>query len=114
MSSTASLKVGTDRSSETSSHSREATTFQNETASGWQTVLFDKAVTITPGTEYTASYHTTTGYYAVDLNGFADGLVAAPLRVPATGAVYRYGNGGEAPTATGKHNYWVDVLFVAQ
>ncbi|MEU4695277.1 DUF4082 domain-containing protein [Actinoplanes sp. NPDC023714] len=89
-------------------------TFQDETASGWQTVLFDKAVTITPGVEYTASYHTTTGYYAVDLNGLADGLVAAPLRVPATGAVYRYGNGGEAPTATGKHNYWVDVLFVKQ
>ena len=35
-------------------------TFINETASGWQEVLFGNPVQITAGTTYIASYHTTT------------------------------------------------------
>lgn len=93
---------------------RATATFGNESASGWQTVLFDQPVTIEANTTYTASYHTTVGYYAVDGNGLAAGLDNSPLHVPAGGAVYRYGAGGEAPTAGSNHNYWVDVLFSAE
>jgi hypothetical protein len=88
--------------------------FTGETATGWQTALFSQPVTITAGTVYTASYHTTVGYYAVDLNSFTTGLDEAPLNVPTGGGVYRYGTGGVAPTSNVNHNYWVDVLFAAQ
>jgi hypothetical protein len=89
-------------------------TFTDETSAGWQTVEFDQPVTITANTVYTASYHTSVGYYAVDLNGFSAAHDRSPLHVPAGGAVYRYGSGGVAPTAAVSHNYWVDVLFAPQ
>ena len=39
-------------------------TFTNESASGWQEVLFNTPVAITANTTYVASYHSPTGYYA--------------------------------------------------
>jgi hypothetical protein len=95
----------------TSAGTRLATgTFTGETAAGWQTLLFSSPVTVTAGTTYVASYSSTAGYYAVDLNTFASGLDRAPLHVPADGARYHYGSG--FPDSTAAHNYWVDVLFV--
>ena len=41
-------------------------TFGTESACGWQTVTFATPVSITAGTTYIASYHTTTGNYAVN------------------------------------------------
>ncbi|WP_204003155.1 DUF4082 domain-containing protein [Virgisporangium aurantiacum] len=86
-------------------------TYVTETASGWQTVLFDTPVTVTVGATYTVSYHTNTGHYALTLNGFASPYSRGPLSVPAGGAVYSYGS-TVWPTASSNHNYWVDVVFV--
>jgi hypothetical protein len=86
-------------------------TYETETASGWQTVLFDMPVTVTVGATYTVSYHTNTGHYALTLNGFASPYSRGPLSVPAGGAVYSYGPTAW-PTASSNHNYWVDVVFV--
>ncbi len=85
-------------------------TFQHETASGWQTLLFDQPVTIAANTTYVASYHTTRGYYAADINGYSSGTQSGALSVEAGGGLYRYGSSG-FPTGTSNHNFWVDVYF---
>src|SRR3954453_2929749 len=55
-------------------------TFANETASGWQQVLFSSPVSISPNTTYVASYHAPNGHYAEDDNSFASsGVDNAPL-----------------------------------
>jgi hypothetical protein len=73
-------------------------------------VTFTTPVTITAGVTYVASYHTTVGQYAVNVNGFASGLDSGPLHVPAAGGAFRIGAG--FPDQTSPHNYWVDVTFV--
>jgi hypothetical protein len=90
-------------------------TFTNETASGWQTVLFDTPIAITAGTTYVASYYTTSGHYAVNRNYFNSQYSSGPLRVAANGGVYRYGNSSAFPNSSYQgSNYWVDVLFVPE
>ena len=85
-------------------------TFADESESGWQQVLFTQPVAITAGTTYVASYSTTVGFYAADINAFATvGVDRPPLHVPAFGGVYRYGAG--FPDSSVRHNYWVDVMF---
>jgi hypothetical protein len=84
-------------------------TFAGETTSGWQTLTFAAPVAITAGTTYVASYYTSVGFYSANLNAFTSGLDRAPLHVPATGAVYRYGSG--FPDSSANHNYWVDIVF---
>ena len=88
-------------------------TFSGESASGWQTAYFSSPVTITAGTPYVASYHTTVGQYSLSINAFASALDRAPLHVPIGGARYTYGDGGAFPNNAADHNYWVDVSFVA-
>jgi hypothetical protein len=88
-------------------------TFANETASGWQTLTFSQPVAITPGNAYIVSYHTTVGFYSVNLNYFTSGYDNVPLHVPSTGSVYRYGAANLFPNNTSRHNYWVDVVFIA-
>jgi hypothetical protein len=85
-------------------------TFINESASGWQTLVFDQPVTITANTEYVASYHTTSGRYAVDLNEFATTVDHGSLTVEPGGGVYRYG-ASDFPNGATNHNFWVDVYF---
>ena len=87
-------------------------TFEYETESGWQTVLFATPISVVPGSMYTVSYHSNSGRYALTPNGFATAYSRGPLQVPASGAVYRYGP-TEFPAASSGHNYWVDVVFVA-
>jgi hypothetical protein len=85
-------------------------TFSDETASGWQTVTFTPPVAITADTSYVASYHTSTGFYSVNLNDLADAsLDSGPLHVPAGGGAYHIGAG--FPGSPSKHNYWVDIVF---
>jgi hypothetical protein len=47
-------------------------TFTNETAAGWQQVMFATPVTLTPGVTYVASYNTPTGNYALWPDFFTD------------------------------------------
>ncbi|GAA1034375.1 hypothetical protein GCM10009557_38880 [Virgisporangium ochraceum] len=81
-----------------------------ESADGWQTLLFATPVAIDPGVTYTVSYHTTVGRYSLTAGGFAEPVTRGPLT--ATGSVYRYGSGGEAPTTASTGNYWVDVVLL--
>ena len=85
-------------------------TFGAETASGWQSATFSQPVTIQPGVEYRASYHSSVGRYAVNLNGLASAVTNGPLSTPAQGSVYLYGTA--YPANLSSHNYWVDVFFV--
>jgi methionine-rich copper-binding protein CopC len=92
-------------------------TFTNETASGWQQVLFPQPVPISAGGTYVASYHTDSGHYSADPGYFADhGADNGPLHA------FQDGDGGPNgvfadgasafPTLTyGSANYWVDVVF---
>ncbi|GIJ79378.1 hypothetical protein Xph01_38100 [Micromonospora phaseoli] len=86
-------------------------TFDNETASGWQTAYFPEVVPVSAGTEYTISYHTTVGQYAVTGDGLADEFTVGQLTVPNSGGTYRYGAGDLRPSSTSSHNYWVDIVF---
>ena len=101
----------------TSSGSRLAqATFQNESASGWQTVTMPP-VAVSAGATYVASVFMPQGHYARDASYFFDNAYEAwPLRALANGeeggnGVFRYGGSG-FPTATSSSaNYWVDVVF---
>ena len=94
-------------------------TFTNETASGWQQVNFATPVTITAGTTYVASYHTS-GNYAADPNLFSSAVSNGPLTAPASAGsggngVYAYGSGALFPTSSyNATSYGVDVLFRPQ
>jgi hypothetical protein len=86
--------------------------FVNETASGWQTLVFSAPVAITAGTTYVASYHTNSGHYSLTRNYFNSPFTSSNLRVAANGGVYRYGTSSAMPSnAYQASNYWVDVLF---
>lgn len=92
-------------------------TFTNETASGWQQVLFSSPVAITAGVTYVASYYSPSGDYASTENYFAQAVVNDPLRGLADGedgvnGLYKYTALPEMPNAGYlSTNYWVDVLF---
>jgi hypothetical protein len=93
-------------------------TFINESASGWQQVTFARAVAITAGTTYVASYHTSKGHYADDADYFAKtGLDTGPLHalrddVQGPNGVYAYGASSVFPVSGWRSsNYWVDVIF---
>jgi hypothetical protein len=96
-------------------------TFTKETASGWQEVDFSKAVAITAGTTYAASYHTNAGDYSADSNYFATAYtnVNGTLTVLASGSsggdgVYAYSSSPAFPANSyNASNYWVDVVFDA-
>ncbi|MEU4424430.1 DUF4082 domain-containing protein [Actinoplanes sp. NPDC024001] len=85
-------------------------TFEYETGSGWQTMLFDAPVEISANTTFVASYRSSVGYYALNVNAFASGVDNPPLHVAPAGGLYRYGSG--FPNSAVNHNYWVDVYFI--
>jgi hypothetical protein len=75
-------------------------------------------VSIAANTTYVVSYHTTSGYYAVNGGYFnSQSVYSAPLRAPSTGSVggngvFRYGTTNAFPNSTyNGNNYWVDVVF---
>jgi len=101
-------------------------TFVNETATGWQTVLFSSPVAITANTSYTAAYFSSLGNYTEDNNYFKGHSVTnSPLTAPADGTngasggdpgngqgVYAYSASPGFPNQLYKSaNYWVDVIF---
>ena len=103
----------------TSTGTRLATaTFANETASGWQQVIFATPVAITANTVYVASYHTNTGHYSENQRYFSSkGMDSPPLHALASGVsgvngVYAYGSSSNFPSLGWNNtNYWVDVAF---
>jgi hypothetical protein len=90
-------------------------TFANETASGWQQVLFSSPVNVAANTTYVISYHTDFGHYAADTGYFSAGVDAPPLSAPANASnpngVYRYGVSGFPSSSFNGTNYWVDPIF---
>jgi hypothetical protein len=95
-------------------------TFINETATGWQQVLFSAPVSIDANTTYVVSYFAPNGGYAVNPNFFAstgadNGVLHAQSDPVAGGnGVFTYGASGGFPASSfAATNYWVDVLFQA-
>jgi len=92
-------------------------TFINESASGWQQVLFTSPVAITANTTYVASYFSSSGGYAITNPYFTQAVVNGPLRGLAKGedgnnGVYLYTAASAFPTNNYQtSNYWVDVVF---
>jgi hypothetical protein len=101
---------------DTSGNLLASATFTNETASGWQTVMFPSPVAITANRTYIASYHSN-GYYSATDNFFSQAYVNGPLTAPASAAsagngVYAYSGLVAFPSNTyNATNYWVDVVF---
>ncbi|MGN6549827.1 MAG: N,N-dimethylformamidase beta subunit family domain-containing protein, partial [Pararhizobium sp.] len=89
-------------------------TATNETASGWQTVTFQQPVSVTAGTSYVASFHSS-GHYVLDSNFFASPNTAGSLSTGVNAGVSRTGTTSAFPnqTAANGENYWVDVVYAA-
>ncbi|MEP7377851.1 MAG: DUF4082 domain-containing protein [Chitinophagaceae bacterium] len=92
-------------------------TFTNETASGWQQMLFSSPVAITAGVTYVVSYYSPSGDYAATKPYFTAAVVNGPLTGLADGTdglngVYNYSATSVFPTSSFmSSNYWVDVVF---
>jgi hypothetical protein len=92
-------------------------TFNNESASGWQSQAFATPVAISSNTTYVVSYHAPNGYYSESEGYFMGaGYTNFPLRALANGeegpnGVYRYGPSGFPTNFFNAENYWVDVVF---
>ena len=100
-------------------------TFTNETASGWQTMLFSNPVQITANTVYVASYFDPNGRYATDSEQFYPGAFGSPSLSPlyspplsavragasASNGVYNAGGPGFPTTTFDGSGYGVDVVF---
>lgn len=91
-------------------------TFPNETDSGWQSVLFAKAIPITANTTYIAAYHSSLGNYVLTIHGFDAAVVNLPLIGLADGAdgingLFKYTTTPAFPgIGYQSGNYWVDVI----
>jgi hypothetical protein len=97
----------------------ETGTFTNETASGWQTLIFASPVQITPNTTYVVSYYDPDGHYSIDEEYFASQVNTPPLiGVRANYLTAGQGNGVFNPGGPGfptqMNDSWsfsVDVIF---
>ena len=104
----------------TSSGTQLATgTFTNETASGWQTMIFASPVQISANTTYVVSYFDPDGHYSVDEEYFASQVNTPPLiGVKADYLTSNGGNGVFNPGGPGfptrmndSWSYSVNVIF---
>ncbi|QQQ79915.1 DUF4082 domain-containing protein [Saccharothrix sp. 6-C] len=93
-------------------------TFTGETATGWQTLLFDAPVVVEPGPTYVVSYFAPGGRYSMNQDHFGtygrvigynhiEGVVNSQTN---QNGVFRYG-GGMPTTGYRASNYWVDVVY---
>ena len=89
-------------------------TFTNESATGWETVIFATPVPINAGTTYVASYHTDAGHYSINRGYFSQTYNSGVLHAQSGGnGVYVYGAHAFPTNSYNNTNYWVDVLFTA-
>ena len=100
-------------------------TFTNETASGWQTLMFGNPVQISANTTYVVSYYAPDGHYALDFEHLYPALTGSPdlpplyspplsaLRAGVNVANGVHNSGGPGfPTSTFQGSaYAVDVIF---
>jgi Domain of unknown function (DUF4082)/Bacterial Ig-like domain/Bacterial Ig domain len=100
-------------------------TFTNETASGWQTLIFADAVQVSANTTYVAGYYDPDGYYAADVQQFYPSLTgsisASPLYSPPLvsvranssvgNGVFNVGGPGFPSSTYQGSGYGVDVIF---
>ncbi|MBL7744893.1 MAG: DUF4082 domain-containing protein, partial [Chitinophagaceae bacterium] len=92
-------------------------TFINETASGWQEILFSNPVSVSPNITYVAAYHSASGQYSITNPYFTSAVVNGPLRALASGedganGVYKFTATPSFPNNFYQSsNYWVDVVF---
>ena len=89
-------------------------TFTNETASGWQQVLFSTPVAITANTVYVVSYHSPE-FFSYDPSYFYAAVDNPPLhavRAASGNGAFQYGASSVFPsTWAAGANFWVDVVF---
>ncbi len=95
-------------------------TFANESATGWQQVMFANPVPVAANTPYVASYFAPAGHYSVDAAYFAStGKSSPPLLALQDGAdggngIFTYGTASTYPnTPYNSDNYWVDVIYAS-
>lgn len=91
-------------------------TFDDESASGWQTARFATAVPLTAGETYVVSYSAPSGHYAGASDAFwYRGLEAPPLSVAGGFGAERAGvyawAGGFPSLSYGSSHYYVDVIL---
>ncbi len=89
--------------------------FDNETASGWQTATLTHQVAVAADTTYVVSY-STNGNYSATGNYFSADVTNGDLRgLGGSNGVYAYGSSGLFPSASyNSTNYYVDVAFRPQ
>jgi hypothetical protein len=91
---------------------------ENETDSGWQTVIFPATVPIKANTMYIAAYHSSLGNYSATRLGLKTAITNGPLTALADSTlglngVFRYTDILDFPIyGFQSSNYWVDVLVV--
>ncbi|WP_256335069.1 DUF4082 domain-containing protein [Lentzea albidocapillata] len=91
-------------------------TFVNETATGWQTLLFPSPIAVQANTTYIASYFAPTGRFSYDTEYFfrkkkyLEPLTGLESGVDGTNGVFKFGSGFPSNTF-GDTNYWVDVVW---
>jgi len=100
-------------------------TFTDETASGWQTMLFSSPVQITANTAYVASYYAPFGHYAFDVQQFYPSTTGSPYLQPlgsapvaavqataaAANGFFNSGGPGFPTSSFNGSAYGVDVIF---
>ncbi len=91
---------------------------ENESDSGWQTVIFPTAVPIVANQMYVAAYHSSLGNYSATRYGLKKAITNGPLTALADSAVglngvFRYTEILDFPIYGFEgSNYWVDVLVL--
>ncbi|WP_433273909.1 DUF4082 domain-containing protein [Actinosynnema sp. CS-041913] len=95
-------------------------TFANESASGWQTLIFPTPVAVDGGQVYIVSYLSPTGHFSADTDYFSG---SARHLEPLTGLQSGAGEGGNGvfksgggfPNSSSRDtNYWVDVVWAPE
>jgi methionine-rich copper-binding protein CopC len=95
-------------------------TFTNETATGWQTMVFPSPVQISANTTYVVSYYESQGHYSVDEDLFDSAMSVPPLTgmksnfvsVPGgDNGIYNPGGPGFPTHSYHGWSYSVDVVF---
>ncbi|MGI5506383.1 DUF4082 domain-containing protein [Lentzea sp. CA-135723] len=91
-------------------------TFVNETASGWQTLLFPSPIAVSANTTYVVSYFAPVGRFSYDSEYFfrknksLEPLTGLESGTDGPNGVFSFGAGFPAQTF-GHTNYWVDVVW---